>query len=981
MINWIILLFSALGWLIEEFFNLYVMLIVNLPIIAISRFVYMYTYYKKYKPFSKSENDEFRFSRNETLYFSAKNALVILIGFIHIYLALFFSIYSLMCAFIYSKELNKQKEFCLFLILWIIGMGCLYSIPMQLGVIKTIDLMMIIPVIIALHAFIFWGRKYAELSIEGLYERYQKRIYRSIPASLQYTIILFLIVPVLILIIGIYTWQLYFFEWLYYFLEALIDINVILTINLPLLIIANLILFIALYLDYSKTISRDTERISLKSMPKGNKAYLALSHIIISIIGLLVIYVAFFFAMYLLIIAAYRFKRLLNEYKSDVYNFFIGIAICIVPLFLLFFFLNFSIKPLNTDYLGYLWIPLSITLAIVLVLLKSKKSLNLSLKKLLEKYNLKFRKVPPVLKYFTIGYMIIVPTIWVMGVYFSTTPRIDTVYIPTRDGKIQLATDIHYSPQAWNYFTNKPLPAPVVLIRTPYGKAGFSGLYSLLYLPQGYHVVVQDIRGTYDSVADKDFIIFTTAYTDGLDTINWIMDQEWCNGYIGSAGASALCINQYFYAGMAEAYKSDNKGLRAQSLWFGCPDLYLDAIMEGAYHQSSVETWLSGTAPNNWRYQIDYIFDLMRDPAVGLNSNEYLATTLDKGINTFGNVSVRAIHVGGWYDHFLQGTIRGYIGYDDKGTERARGHQKMIIGPWTHGMVIGGRQGDLVYPATSNGLPLLLKWENEIFEESFSQTENPSIWEGNRVAYYLMGDVDDPDVNANYWKYARDWPLPYTENRWYFGNQTDCSLVLVDDPADLNREYNITYTYDPRDPVITAGGNNQPGFDTAGPKDQRGVETDIYTGELRKDVILFQSEVLTQPYTIEGELRAELLIKSDVNDTDYMVKLCDVYPDGRRMLIIDGALMTRFRVNMTSMNLITPGETYNITVNLFATAYQFNIGHRIAVTITSSNYDRYAINPNTGGHLTDHFADSIIANNTIITGPGKSCIVFPELTT
>lgn len=371
--------------------------------------------------------------------------------------------------------------------------------------------------------------------------------------------------------------------------------------------------------------------------------------------------------------------------------------------------------------------------------------------------------------------------------------------------------------------------------------------------------------------------------------------------------------------------------------------------------------------------------------AQDIDSPLYAATTLDKGENQFSNVNVRALHVGGWYDHFLQGTIHGYMGYDDQGGPNAQGHQKMIIGPWTHGAVYGSipfpgiemGQGELIYPDTSNGIPLMLEWEQQIFNESLWGIENPAIWNGSRVAYYLMGDIDDPTVDANYWKYANDWPLNYNWKKWYLGKDDDGNDALVKSENDLNTSYTYKYEYDPRDPVMTRGGNNQPGFDTAGPMDQRPVEIDE-NGNLRSDVILFQSEVLDEPYTIEGELKADLYVTTNRKDTDFMVKVCDVYPDGRRMLILDGALSMRFRNGMFQEVPANPNVETKITVDLFSTAYQFNEGHRIAVTITSSNYDRYAINTNTGGNLGEPYTESVVATNRIITGPGKSCIYLPE---
>jgi putative CocE/NonD family hydrolase len=369
---------------------------------------------------------------------------------------------------------------------------------------------------------------------------------------------------------------------------------------------------------------------------------------------------------------------------------------------------------------------------------------------------------------------------------------------------------------------------------------------------------------------------------------------------------------------------------------------------------------------------------------------------LEKYPNTYGNVTVPALHIGGWYDHFLKGTIRGYMGYDDYGGDGARGKQKMIIGPWTHGMVFTGEQGELIYPNSANGLPMILEWEQEIFDEALTNIDHGNIWEGDRIAYYLMGDPHDPD--ANYWKYAKDWPLDFNTEEWYFGVNDNGDQIVVKNGDGLVSE-NLSYLYDPKDPIDTRGGNNEPGYTEkgAGPFDQRPVEVkdgDNWSdkdAELRDDLLLFQSEKFEKPFTMEGNLKAKLHVKSNRNDTDFMIKLVDVYPDGRRMLIIDSALTMRFW-NMSQnkywdigsdvtpkITPIEPGKEYEIYIDLAATAYRFDEGHRLGITIQSSNWDRFIINSNTGGPLTQHFSESLVANNTLITGPGKSCIYLPQL--
>ncbi|MHA1149102.1 MAG: CocE/NonD family hydrolase [Promethearchaeota archaeon] len=961
MINWIVFFFLILGMFSEDLFDIFIMFYVNLPIIASARLIYVLVYILNYfKDFErKDDGGKYVFSKKEKLYFLGKNIAVILLGFLNLYIAVFFALYSLLCAATYFKNMGGRKNNIDYLKLGKVIYG-LSPIGFVIYGLWLMDFFIMLPVTLSLLLFFYWGNKYANLSKEELYQRYQRRVFKRIPLAVQITIILILIVPSLFIFGGLYLFGIYFFVYLTPIVDYVFNPLLIIVINLPIVILARIFL-----LHSTKTDCEEKLKLS-----KRRKIYFITKNLTLILIGFLIIFIALFIVVYSCLIAGahYNKKKKISFWLRENTIFYVNSKILSIFSYLLIVISFLAAIIFYFDIVGFIYMGIAGGIAVLLYIFKGKKYANFSFEELSRNISQRFNRTPKLLKYFLIFYLIVVPLGIILGTYTLGTPRKETYMVRMRDGT-ELATDVYYSPLVGKN------PAPVILIRTPYGKDGFSNFYTNLYLPQGYHCVVQDFRGCHDSGIDEDFLLFTKAYTDGVDTINWIMDKKWCNGKIGSAGVSALAINQYFYAGMEDVYNGDD-GLRCQSLWFGCPDLYLDAIMEGAYHESSVETWVKSTADINWRYQINTILDLIESQ--NINSELYNATTLLQGENIFENVQARAIHCGGWYDHFISGTIRGFMGYDDEGGKRARDHQLLVIGPWTHGAVIGMQQGELLYPSSSNGIPLLLDWEIKLFEESLLGIEHDELWEGNRVAYYLMGDVDDPEVDANYWKFVKDWPLNYKVEEWYLGIDKEGDKVIVQEVDDLIGFKNITYNYDPADPVLTRGGNNQPGFDTAGPMDQRVVEEK--DGKLRDDILLFQSETLKKPVTFEGNLAARLHIKSSCNDTDFMVKLCDVYPDGRRMLIIDAALTTRFRNGFFAEEFIEPGKEYNITIDLWATAYQFNVGHKIAITITSSNYDRFAINPNTGGPIGKvHYSSGKIAENTLITGPGKSCILFPVL--
>ncbi len=262
---------------------------------------------------------------------------------------------------------------------------------------------------------------------------------------------------------------------------------------------------------------------------------------------------------------------------------------------------------------------------------------------------------------------------------------------------------------------------------------------------------------------------------------------------------------------------------------------------------------------------------------------------------------------------------------------------------------------------------MLLDWDMEIFDDAFFGI--PADWSGGRVAYYLMGDVDAASDYWNYWRYAYDWPLDHVDDKWYF----TADRGLSKSSAGLMNN-NFSFLYDPRNPVPNLGGQNQP-FDLAGPMDQSSIEN-------RSDVLIFETPVLTQPVETVGRIWGNLFVSSNCTDTDFTIKLTDVYPDGRSMLITDGSLTVRYRYNYTSEVFMSgdQNDIYELLIDCWSTAYSFAAGHKIRVAISSSNYPRFAKNPNTGAPLARDYLNFNIANNTLLVGPlYNSSIILPRL--
>ena len=196
-----------------------------------------------------------------------------------------------------------------------------------------------------------------------------------------------------------------------------------------------------------------------------------------------------------------------------------------------------------------------------------------------------------------------------------------------------------------------------------------------------------------------------------------------------------------------------------------------------------------------------------------------------------------------------------------------------------------------------------------------------------------MGDVTDPAAPGNVWRSADSWPPPADVTPFYLHAG---GALSREKPTESGER---TYQYDPADPVPTRGGQNL--LIDKGPMDQRPVES-------RPDVLLFTSEPLAAPLEVTGRITARLFVSSDCPDTDFTVKLCDVYPDGRSLLVTDGIRRASLRKSFEKHEPLAPGEVYELEVDLWSTSLIFNKGHRLRIAVSSSNSPRFEPNPNTG---------------------------------
>lgn len=504
--------------------------------------------------------------------------------------------------------------------------------------------------------------------------------------------------------------------------------------------------------------------------------------------------------------------------------------------------------------------------------------------------------------------------------------------VPMSDG-IELATTV--------YRPKENGPFPVIVARTPYNKDGLKG-EAQRFCRNGYAFVAQDLRGRFKSKGHHAVIFHNDGWNtphDGHDTIDWIAHQSWCNGKIGSTGASALGIAQNMAAPGAPA------ALMAQHVVVGFSDMYSQgAYQGGAFRKGLLENWLISTGMTDVNLKT-----FVAHPQYDEFWSELNAETQAERVNAAG------VFFGGWYDIFLQGTINSFTTIQSRGGPLAKGRCRLVIAPIGHGSM-----NELKYPANASKLPLCadnLAW----FDAALKGKDNGIATE-KPVHYYVMGDPTDATAPGNVWRAADTWPPPAADTAYYLHPMGKLS---TESPGDIDRR---SYKYDPADPVPTIGGAEL-GVNI-GPRDQRTVES-------RPDVLVFTSDVIEAPLEVTGRMSARLFVSSDCPDTDFTIKLTDVYPDGRSMLVTDGITRARFRESFEQQKLLEAGEVVEIPVDLWSTSLVFNKGHRIRIAVSSSNFPRFDPNPNTGHGFRQDQEKRVATNTLHISKAHASHIVLP----
>jgi len=534
---------------------------------------------------------------------------------------------------------------------------------------------------------------------------------------------------------------------------------------------------------------------------------------------------------------------------------------------------------------------------------------------------------------------------------------------------------------------------PVLLTRLPYGKdqpRDFTYFDPARAARRGYIVVVQDVRGRFAS--EGEFASFPQEMDDGHDSVEWAAKLPGSNGKVGMWGLS--------YFGKTQWHAATTRPPSLMSMVPGQTwgnHLNGASLRGGAQELGLIQLWTQGaiapheifrkyaTDPEKLNEKLLEVIGIVNELLAGGGYDALplsdlpdpggltAASGLGRGVEDpiwdhlnidgkYDRIEAPTFHIGGWHDCFIGETLRQYEAMKAHSEEAGMRPPRLLVGPWTHAG-FGTTFGDLDFGMTSTGgfinadgdfTERHLRW----FDATLKDDEE-ALANRPPVEIFVMGE--------NRWRGYEEWPVPGSrEESWYLGSGYSLSQ---DTPG---AESPDEYDYDPRDPVPTIGGPSLlADIHRPGACDQREVEG-------RSDVLVYTSEVLRENYTVIGAVHATLFAASSAPDTDFVVRLVDVYPDGRAIGITDGIIRASAResypapdvIEPKELSFITPGEVYEYAIDLWATGISFGAGHRIRVEVTSSCFPRWDRNLNTGEDTRDS-ARSEAAHQRIFHDPER----------
>ena len=513
-----------------------------------------------------------------------------------------------------------------------------------------------------------------------------------------------------------------------------------------------------------------------------------------------------------------------------------------------------------------------------------------------------------------------------------------TLMVAMRDG-IKLSTDV--------YRDSSANQQPVILIRTPYNKAGLENI-STKFTNAGYILVVQDCRGRFES--GGIFIAYNNEGQDGFDTIEWVTKQSWNNGKVGMWGAS------YFGATQWQAAAERPTGLKVITPTATWTEFYGNIYQGGAVRLSMLTTWAARMSqPSGEQLPTDWsrIFKTLPlseiDDEIGWSIPWFENMLTHPKPNGFWHrlalskdvveLDLAVQHTVGYYDFFSREAVRSFnLMHQQAAHKHVRNKQQLILGPWDHGSIGRSKVGDWDFGETAiwDRTASNIQWLDRYLKSNNSRVQEK--W--SPVRYFSMGD--------NQWFNANAWPPTNTVDRSFFLHSngdanTDSSSGTISTKRPAKNQDADSFIADPANPTPAYPANDTRAIDGVswGPVDQRTIGS-------RDDVLVYSSGILNKPMRFAGNPSAKLFVSASTSDADWVVKLVDVHPDGFAQNIAVGILRGRFRESLMKAKLLEPGKVYQIEVDLGPVAATIEQGHEFRVDISGAHFPLFDRNPNTG---------------------------------
>jgi putative CocE/NonD family hydrolase len=605
------------------------------------------------------------------------------------------------------------------------------------------------------------------------------------------------------------------------------------------------------------------------------------------------------------------------------------------------------------------------------------------------------------------------------------------VMVAARDG-VKLATDVYLPARNGGIASGR---FAAIVERTPYNKNDVGAALIEYFVSRGYAVVLQDVRGRYGS--EGRWRPVKDDGPDGSDLLKWIGEQAWSNGKVGSMGTSyggatqhAMAIaNAPNLAAMVPVDAMSNYGRYGirhngafELRWFNWVFTLGNAtgtrasatgVSQSPNSRQAALRAASNPAAATALEDIgarvrEYLMSLPLRPGAtplkfapdyeswlieAMRHGDYDSFWADMGSSVVDHLAeykdIPVYHVTGWYDSW--GTQVANLNYVEL-SKAKRSSQRLLIGPWTHGGQGQSFSGVAEFGAAAavDMNTVRLRWYDRWLKGEANGVENEAP-----VRIFVMGGGDahkTPEGRlyvGGGWRDEREWPLARSVETPYYLH-ADGSLS-TDKPGKAQPS---VYQFDPRHPVPTIGGNvsSEGVLMLRGAQDQRCRPdlwqcADTLPFSARPDVLVFQSPPLEHDVEVTGRLIVKLWASSDGPDTDFTAKLIDVYPPNRDfpagvdLNVGDSVVRARYRESLGVAKPLTPGQPYEFTIEMYPTSLVFKRGHRIRLDISSSNFPRFDVNPNTGEPLNQHRRWRVAENSIYHDAQHPSRILLPIIPT